>query len=178
MAEDDTVSRTLFALKLAGDTFPFQVILCETHVPGFPIVYANRAFYEACGYPAAEFGRFLSKLQGPKTNPKDVEDFKVLVATGKPFRKDIVNYGIDGGCYVNRVVCLPFGPQHHLGFQLAMKTQVAKEAEGESAIYSECLNTLHIMSAVLEYKDEDPDLMTLLGEKLLKVRDLILEEAS
>ncbi len=82
--------------------------IADIRQPDMPIVYANDAFCELTGYRPDEIvGRNCRFLQGPLTDPEDVDRFRAGLDLGRPFRVELVNYRKDGTPFRNQVFVSP-----------------------------------------------------------------------
>lgn len=98
-------------LKKIGDQYNWQIDLDEV-LRGFPfealvltgldrrILWASHGFEYMTGYkPAEVIGRKPSLLQGPKTDPKKIELFKLNLKSNKTFKVQLTNYRKSGQAY-------------------------------------------------------------------------------
>jgi len=83
------------------------VCLCDPHKPDLPIVFANRAFRQLTGYDEQEvIGQNCRFLQGPDTDPAQVERIRAAIRNEDVLVTEILNYRKDG---------TPFWNALHLG---------------------------------------------------------------
>ncbi len=76
-------------------------VLCAAE-PGVPVVVVSEAFEMHTGYkPHEVVGRNLSFLQGPKTEPEAIEQFRYLISHGEAGLVRITNYRSDGTEFVH-----------------------------------------------------------------------------
>ncbi|MCJ2127582.1 hybrid sensor histidine kinase/response regulator [Methylobacterium sp. E-045] len=100
------------------------MILTNPRLPDDPIVFANRAFQQLSGYSADELlGRNCRFLQGPDTNPLDVESIRAALLTTRDITVDLLNYRKDGTSFVNELYISPILDAeghvlYHLGAQV------------------------------------------------------------
>jgi PAS domain S-box-containing protein len=73
-----------------------------------PIVLANRAFLDLCGYEAEEIvGRNCRFLQGPETDPQAIAQLRAAVKGGREIELELLNYRKDGSSFWNKVFVSP-----------------------------------------------------------------------
>lgn len=117
------------------------MIITDPHQPDNPIVFANRAFQELCGYGADELlGRNCRFLQGEDTDPAEVARVRDAIAARRDVVVEIVNYHRDGTPFRNELyispVYAPDGELHYFfGSQLDVtrfRTEEGKLAESEA----------------------------------------------
>ena len=81
-------------------TTSFNPILITTAEPGYPILYANPAFCQMCGYELEELiGRSPKLLQGEMSNHRILQRMREDLSAGLPFHGAITNYRKDGQSY-------------------------------------------------------------------------------
>ncbi|MCJ2086699.1 PAS domain S-box protein [Methylobacterium sp. E-005] len=84
------------------------MILTDPNLPDDPIVFANRAFQELSGYGAEELlGRNCRFLQGPGTDPAQVQGIRDALAERRDTAIDILNYRRDGTPFLNELFISP-----------------------------------------------------------------------
>ncbi|MXO66972.1 PAS domain-containing protein [Altererythrobacter endophyticus] len=84
------------------------ICLCDPHAEDTPIVFANRAFRALTGYDEEEIiGNNCRFLQGPDTDPKQVEKIRHALATEDVLVVELLNYRKDGSSFWN---ALHLGP--------------------------------------------------------------------
>ncbi len=84
------------------------MILTDPNLPDDPIVFANRAFQELSGYDSDELlGRNCRFLQGPGTDPGQIQDIRDALAAKRDTAIDIVNYKRDGTPFLNELFISP-----------------------------------------------------------------------
>jgi diguanylate cyclase (GGDEF)-like protein/PAS domain S-box-containing protein len=87
---------------------PEGIVVCDATVPDFPVVYANSAFSQMCGYPvAALLGTNLRILQGSDRDQEARQKMKEAVEKGEQARVLIRNYRPDGTLFWNETVIQP-----------------------------------------------------------------------
>ena len=112
---------------LAFSRSTMAMLLTDPRRDDNPIVYANRAFERVTGYSAdTVLGRNCRFLQGPDTDPSDVDALRQSIARGEEISIDIVNYRADGSAFVNRLAISPIRDDigeivHFLGIQKELR---------------------------------------------------------
>lgn len=87
------------------------------------ITYINKEFEVLTGYTQAEVvGKTFTFLQGPDTDPQQIENISTALAALKPFSGEILNYRKDGSVFWNELNITPifdtYGElSHFLGIQ-------------------------------------------------------------
>jgi len=92
------------ALDLTGTGF----VMTDPTLEDDPIVYANESFYELTRYgPEEVLGRNCRFLQGPDTDPADVDRIRRALATQRPITLELINHRADGTPFHNEVHISP-----------------------------------------------------------------------
>jgi diguanylate cyclase (GGDEF)-like protein/PAS domain S-box-containing protein len=87
---------------------PEGIVICDATAPDFPVVYANAAFSQMCGYPvAALLGTNLRALQGNDRDQETRQRMRDAVERGEQARVLIRNYRPDGSLFWNETVIQP-----------------------------------------------------------------------
>jgi diguanylate cyclase (GGDEF)-like protein/PAS domain S-box-containing protein len=101
---------------------PEGIVICDATAPDCPVVFANAAFAQMCGYPAAALvGSNLRLLQGTDRDQEARARLHDAIAKGEPARVLLRNYRPDGALFWNETVIQPVrdaGGQltHFIGF--------------------------------------------------------------
>jgi PAS domain S-box-containing protein len=128
-------------LFTAAEKTRMPMIITDPHQPDNPIVFANRAFQDLCGYGADELlGRNCRFLQGARTDPAEVARVRDAIAARRDVVVEIVNYHRDGTPFRNELYISPvYAPDGQLryffGSQLDVtrfRTEEGKLAESEA----------------------------------------------
>nr|AML76407.1 putative LOV domain-containing protein [Diphyscium foliosum] len=83
-------------------------VLADPNLPDMPIVHASEAFCELTGYTREEVvGRNCRFLQGPETNPNDVEKIREAVKGEQCCTVRILNYRKDKKAFWNHLHLAP-----------------------------------------------------------------------
>jgi diguanylate cyclase (GGDEF)-like protein/PAS domain S-box-containing protein len=87
---------------------PEGIVICDATVPDCPVIYANAAFSQMCGYPvAALLGTNLRILQVNDRDQESRQRMREAVDRGEPARVLIRNYRPDGSLFWNETVIQP-----------------------------------------------------------------------
>jgi len=84
------------------------VTLSDPDLEDSPIVYANKAFENMCGYPQEEIvGRNCRFLQGTDRDQPELARLRDAVKKGEPVEVTLRNYRKNGELFHNRLVVKP-----------------------------------------------------------------------
>lgn len=128
-------------LFTAAEKTRMPQIITDPNQPDNPIVFANRAFQDLCGYSAEELvGHNCRFLQGPGTDPADVARLRDAIAARRDVVVEIINYHRDGTPFRNELYVSPVFDRdgrlrYFFGSQLDVtrfRTEEGKLAESES----------------------------------------------
>ncbi|POR40592.1 PAS domain S-box protein [Methylobacterium sp. V23] len=128
-------------LFTAAEKTRMPMIITDPNLPDNPIVFANRAFQELCGYGVEELlGRNCRFLQGSGTDPAEVARVRDAIAARRDVVVEIVNYHRDGSAFRNELYVSPvFDPEGRLIYFFAsqldvtrFRTEEGKLAESEA----------------------------------------------
>ncbi|WP_027173800.1 PAS domain S-box protein [Methylobacterium sp. 10] len=128
-------------LFTAAEKTRMPQIITDPNLPDNPIVFANRAFQDLCGYSAEELvGRNCRFLQGPGTDLADVARLRDAIAARRDVVVEIVNYHRDGTPFRNELYISPvFDRDGRLRYFFAsqldvtrFRTEEGKLAESEA----------------------------------------------
>lgn len=87
---------------------PFAIILTDPRLDDNPITYVNKAFEAATLYSRDyAVGRNCRFLQGPETDPKDIETLRRHLKSGQEFEITLVNHRADGSAFRNQLLIAP-----------------------------------------------------------------------
>jgi diguanylate cyclase (GGDEF)-like protein/PAS domain S-box-containing protein len=90
------------------DAAPEGIVICDATVPDCPVIYANAAFSNMCGYPIpALLGTNLRVLQGNDREQETRQRMREAIEKGEPARILIRNYRPDGSLFWNEIVIQP-----------------------------------------------------------------------
>ena len=75
------------AWRSVVDSAPEGIVVCDATVPDHPVIYANAAFAQMCGYPVtALLGTNLRMLQGTDKDQEARQKMKEALERGEPAR--------------------------------------------------------------------------------------------
>ncbi len=87
---------------------PEGIVICDATAADCPVIYANAAFSQMCGYPAAALlGTNLRALQGSDRDQETRQRMREAVERGDQARVLIRNYRPDGSLFWNEIVIQP-----------------------------------------------------------------------
>lgn len=87
---------------------PEGIVICDATAPDHPVIYANPAFAQMCGYPAtALLGTNLRVLQGNDRDQETRQRMREALEKGEQARVLIRNYRPDGTLFWNEIVIQP-----------------------------------------------------------------------
>jgi diguanylate cyclase (GGDEF)-like protein/PAS domain S-box-containing protein len=90
------------------DAAPEGVVVCDATVAGQPVVYANRAFIEMCGYPAESLlGASLRMLQGSDRDQQALQELRESLTRGEQSKALLRNYRSNGALFWNEMLIQP-----------------------------------------------------------------------
>nr|AHZ63903.1 phototropin [Coleochaete irregularis] len=114
-------------------TFRQTFVVSDATKPDIPIMYASEGFYHMTGYTADEvIGRNCRFLQGPKTDPADIEKIRSAVREGRSFCGRILNYRKDGSTFWNLLTIAPVKSEGGVVARfIGMQVEVTNVTDGE-----------------------------------------------
>ena len=87
---------------------PEGIVICDATTPDCPVIYANAAFSQMCGYPIpALLGNNLRVLQSNDRDQETRQRMREAIEKGEPARVLIRNYRPDGTLFWNEIVIQP-----------------------------------------------------------------------
>jgi diguanylate cyclase (GGDEF)-like protein/PAS domain S-box-containing protein len=87
---------------------PEGIVVCDATVAGYPVIFANGAFAQMCGYPvAALLGTNLRMLQGADREQEGRQRMREALERNTPCRVLIRNYRPDGTLFWNEMLMQP-----------------------------------------------------------------------
>jgi PAS domain S-box-containing protein len=106
-----------------------SVVLTDPRLPENPITYVNDAFQALTLYSREyALGRNCRFLQGPKTNPRDVERIRKGLEAEDEFQVTITNHRADGTAFRNQLLIAPVrGPSGELTAFFAVQREVGED---------------------------------------------------
>ncbi|MFM8860447.1 MAG: PAS domain-containing protein [Methylocystis sp.] len=113
------------------------VTLTDPDLEDAPIVYANKAFEDMCGYPKEEIvGRNCRFLQGQDRDQPEIDKLRQAIKKGEAIEVTLRNYKKDGELFYNRLDVKPLlddrgNVVYFLGVQYDITDQVNAKKEIE-----------------------------------------------
>lgn len=93
-----------FSLMQAIQAAQRSFVITDPSLPDNPIIFASKGFLDLCGYQLEEvLGRNCRFLQGPNTDPKQVEVLRNGILAGKDTSVCLLNYRADGSQFYNQI---------------------------------------------------------------------------
>ena len=87
---------------------PEGIVICDATTPDCPVIYANAAFSQMCGYPIpALLGNNLRVLQSNDRDQETRQRMREAIEKGEQARVLIRNYRPDGTLFWNEIVIQP-----------------------------------------------------------------------
>ncbi len=123
-----------FAAAIRGTRMP--MIITDPRQPDNPIVFANKAFQDLTGYARDEIiGRNCRFLQGPDTDPAEVDRLRQAVAREEAVNVQLRNYRKDGSAFWNSLyVSQVRGEDGDVQFFFASQLDMTDRVEAEQAL--------------------------------------------
>lgn len=93
-----------YGLVKAIQTAQRSFVITDPSLPDNPIIFASQGFLDLCGYPLDQvLGRNCRFLQGPDTDPSQVEILHNGIAAGVDTSVCLLNYRADGSTFYNQI---------------------------------------------------------------------------
>jgi PAS domain S-box-containing protein len=90
------------------DNATFGIAIADMRKPDAPLIYVNDAFTGITGYTRElAIGYNCRFLNGPDTDPAELDKLRRAIKEGKPYSGELVNYRVDGGRFWNRLTIYP-----------------------------------------------------------------------
>ncbi|XP_071932240.1 phototropin-2 isoform X1 [Coffea arabica] len=126
------VPRVSQELKDALATLQQTFVVSDATKPDCPIMYASSGFFSMTGYSSKEvIGRNCRFLQGPDTDPKEVEKIRTAVRTGSSYCGRLLNYKKNGTPFWNLLTITPIKDDSGRAIKfIGMQVEVSKYTEG------------------------------------------------
>jgi PAS domain S-box-containing protein len=111
------------------------VTLTDPDLEDSPIVYANKAFEDMCGYPQEEIvGRNCRFLQAVDRDQPELDRLRAAIKKHEPIEVTLRNYRKNGELFYNRLVVKPLLDErgnvvYYLGVQYDITEQVRAHEE-------------------------------------------------
>ena len=85
-----------------------SIVISDPNVKDCPMVYISSEFQQHTGYSQEEsLGKNCRFLQGPETDPKDIEQISLALKRKQKITIDILNYKKNGKKFWNRLRIIP-----------------------------------------------------------------------
>jgi two-component system NtrC family sensor kinase len=139
-----------------------------------PLIYCNRAFEAMTGYGRDEvLGRNCRFLQGPETDPQEIERIRRAVKAEQPCEVVLLNYRKDGTPFWNNLAISPVHDAqgtltHYIGIQTDITQQRRADKQNEQQLRGE-----QFLSGVVERIRQSLDLDAVLETAVAEVRSLL-----
>ncbi|OVA05620.1 PAS domain [Macleaya cordata] len=132
VASEFGIPRVSQELKDALATLQQTFVVSDAGRPDCPIIYASSGFFSMTGYSSSEVvGRNCRFLQGPETDPNEVEKIRDCVKTGKSYCGRLLNYKKDGKPFWNLLTITPIKDETGKVIKfIGMQVEVSKYTEG------------------------------------------------
>lgn len=140
MLQSERAADQLAAEHGAGDPFAAAIratrmamIVTDARQSDHPIIFANDAFLTLTGYDRAEvIGRNCRFLQGPDTDPVQVDRIRHAIAGGEDIAVDILNYRKDGTTFWNALYLSPVrGKAGEIAYFFASQLNVSEKKRAQ-----------------------------------------------
>lgn len=114
------------------------VTLTDPDLEDAPIVYANQAFVDICGYDQSEIvGRNCRFLQGNDRNQPELDLLRAAIAKHAPIEVTLRNYRKNGELFYNRLVVKPlFDAKGNVVYYLGVQYDITEQVRAQSEIKS------------------------------------------
>ena len=117
-------------LNLLGlEKIDHSVVISDPNTPDTPMVFISDEFEKQTGYSIEEsLGKNCRFLQGPETDPKDIDYIRVALKRKKRITVDILNYKKNGEKFWNRLRIRPlFDEQGNLIYFAGYQNPISVE---------------------------------------------------
>ena len=118
------------------DTCVNGVTLSDPDLEDSPIVYANKAFEDMCGYTQDEIvGRNCRFLQGTDRDQAELNRLREAIRKGEPIEVTLRNYRKNGDLFHNRLVVKPlFDERGNVVYFLGVQYDITEQVEAQKEI--------------------------------------------
>jgi PAS domain S-box-containing protein len=120
----------------AIQTTRMPMIVTDPHQPDNPIVFANNAFVQMCGYKRVELvGHNCRFLQGPETDPESINEIRHAIHDRREIAIEILNYRKDGSTFWNALYISPvYDASGKLVYFFGSQLDVSRRRDAEEAL--------------------------------------------
>ena len=114
------------------------VTLSDPDMEDSPIVYANKAFEDICGYGQSEIiGRNCRFLQGTDRDQPELDRLRAAIRKGEPIEVTLRNYRKNGDLFYNRLVVKPlFDDRGNVVYFLGVQYDITQQVTAQEEIKS------------------------------------------
>ncbi len=112
------------------------VTLSDPDLEDSPIVYANKAFEDICGYSQEEIiGHNCRFLQGADRDQPELDRLRAAIKKGEPVEVTLRNYRKNGERFYNRLVVKPlFDERGNVVYFLGVQYDITEQVEAQQEI--------------------------------------------
>ena len=105
------------------------MVITNPNIHDNPIVYVSKGFESVTGYSSVHsIGRNCRFLQGPDTDPADVQKLREGIARDREVSVEILNYRADGSSFRNKLMITPlYGLDDTLVYFLGIQTPLEEK---------------------------------------------------
>jgi PAS domain S-box-containing protein len=135
------------------------ISIADMRKPDEPLIYVNNAFTTITGYPRElALGYNCRFLQGPDTDPAELQVLRTALRTGTAYSGELINYKQDGTRFWNRLTLYPI----HLGESEIPDYYVANQVDvtalkQQAALPKASLDALHKQVEAAQRALDDAD---------------------
>jgi diguanylate cyclase (GGDEF)-like protein/PAS domain S-box-containing protein len=136
-----------------------SIVIADASRSDVPLVYVNAAFLRLTGYSEQEvLGRNCRFLQGPDTDPSQVQTIRRGILAGTDVHCVLLNYRRDGSAFWNELHLSPVtnaagDVTHYIGNQLDVTQRVDRERRTTYLAHHDELTGLPNRTNILEHLD-------------------------
>jgi PAS domain S-box-containing protein len=118
------------------DTCVNGVTLSDPDLEDSPIVYANKAFEDICGYSQEEIiGHNCRFLQGTDRDQPELDRLRAAIKKGEAVEVTLRNYRKNGELFYNRLVVKPlFDERGNVVYFLGVQYDITEQVEAQQEI--------------------------------------------
>ena len=118
------------------DTCVNGVTLSDPDLEDSPIVYANKAFEDICGYSQEEIiGHNCRFLQGTDRDQPELDRLRAAIKKGEAVEVTLRNYRKNGELFYNRLVVKPlFDERGNVVYFLGVQYDITDQVEAQQEI--------------------------------------------